>query len=77
MIGVQKKKKNLSDFNNDIFPRVEQGDFIVFKRGGNTGENMEPQDLVLGIVENTYIKGVYLGGQILLDNFNIIEQIDF
>jgi len=64
----------------DLFAKVRiivNGDFIVFKRGGDS-DNLEPTDYVMGIVEGIFINAVYLGGdRLLLESYNIINQIDF
>lgn len=54
------------------------GKLLVFKRLPNLNNSiLEPNDFVMGIVENTFINGTYRGGDILLVNFNIVNQIEF
>jgi hypothetical protein len=54
------------------------GAFIIFKRGTATPNQLEPTDLVMGIVENAFITGTYQGGDSSLrTSFTIINQIDF
>ena len=46
--------------------------------GWTTMGDLEPGDLVIGIVENTFIQGVYLGGNVTqLVSYNLINQIEF
>jgi len=53
------------------------GQLQIFKRD-NTALEIEPGDLVIGIVENTFIQGVYLGGNVTqLVSYNLINQIEF
>ncbi|PWA10984.1 hypothetical protein [Flavobacterium laiguense] len=54
------------------------GQLLIFKRLPNENNSiLEAGDLGIGIVENVFITGIYLGGDLLLLNFNIINQIDF
>ncbi len=56
---------------------VPSGEFIIFKRTPNH-DVLNPDDLVMGIVENQWIIGIYLGGDItLLSNFDIYPTIEF
>lgn len=55
------------------------GQLQIFKRPGNTNNSsLEVNDLVVGIVETAFIKGIYQGGDaLLLASYSIIDQLDF
>lgn len=55
------------------------GTFLIFKRNGNIDETkLEINDFAIGMVENQFIQGVYLGGlQTLLLSFDINNRIQF
>jgi hypothetical protein len=81
----------LSPFNNHLndsnahatlFAKTKiyaPGQLQVFKRTPNTNESLlEVNDLVVGIVQNAFIKGIYQGSDAsLLSSYIILEQIDF
>lgn len=55
---------------------IPYGVLVVHKKNGNVGTSMEVGDLAKGIIEDTYIEGWYLGGDItLIASFNtFVEQ---
>lgn len=55
------------------------GNLVVFKRNGNIDKTkLENPDFAIGMVENRFIQGVYIGGlQTLLASFDINNGIDF
>lgn len=58
---------------------IKSGKFVIFKRYFN-GDSSIPEygDVVMGIVEETFINAVYLGGDMnLLKNFDVITQTEF
>ncbi len=59
-------------------PYVE-GELLIFKRNGNQKLlELETNDLVYGVVEGIFIKGIYLGGNIaLLSSFDILSRDEF
>jgi hypothetical protein len=58
---------------------IKAGDLLIFKRAGNIDvKKLEINDFVEGIVENQFIRGVYLGGaKHLLTSFDIYDRIQF
>ena len=54
---------------------VPMNQFIVFKRGVTTPNELEPNDIVQGIINDIKFEGIYLGGDKMdLNNYDIIEQ---
>ena len=51
----------------------------VFKRMGNSDQTkIEVNDFAIGIVEEQFIKAVYLGGlSTLLSSFDVYDRIEF
>lgn len=57
---------------------IELQEFQIFKRIGTIIGTLEIGDFVKGVVQNTYIEALYLGGDAtLLTSFNIKRQIEF
>jgi hypothetical protein len=57
---------------------TKAGDLLIFKRAGNIdSKKLEINDFVIGIVEEQFIKGVYLGGAIILASFDVNDRIQF
>jgi hypothetical protein len=58
---------------------TKAGDLMIFKRAGNLDvTKLEINDFAIGIVEEQFIKGVYLGGFLdLLASFDIYDRIEF
>jgi hypothetical protein len=58
---------------------TKAGDLMIFKRAGNLDvTKLEINDFAIGIVEEQFIKGVYLGGSLdLLASFDIYDRIEF
>lgn len=56
----------------------QSGQLQIFKTGENTGLEIEAGDLITGIVENSFIQGVYISGDVTqLTSYNLINQIEF
>ena len=54
------------------------GQLQVFKREENTALEIEPGDFIIGIVENTFIQALYLGGDVTkLVSYKLMNQIEF
>ncbi|AUX17172.1 hypothetical protein [Flavobacterium columnare] len=55
------------------------GELQVFKFAGNTNNGaLEIGDFVVGIVGNQFIRGIYIGGDIVsLASFNVYDSIEF
>lgn len=54
------------------------GQLQIFKTGENTGLEIEAGDLITGIVQNSFIQGVYISGDVTqLTSYNLINQIEF
>jgi hypothetical protein len=57
---------------------IKASDLLIFKRAGNTDtKKLETNDFAVGIVEDQFIKGIYLGGAIALASFDIYDRIQF
>lgn len=58
---------------------TKAGDLMIFKRAGNIDiTKLEINDFAVGIVEDQFIRGVYLGGSTaLLASFDIYDRIQF
>ncbi|WP_158728642.1 hypothetical protein [Flavobacterium sp. I-STPA6A] len=55
---------------------TKTGDLMIFKREGNTdATKIEINDFAVGIVENQFIRGVYLGGTVVLASFEIYDRL--
>ncbi len=56
----------------------QSGQLQIFKTGENTGLEIEAGDLITGIVQNSFIQGVYISGDVTqLTSYNLINQIEF
>ena len=54
------------------------GQLQVFKREENTALEIEPGDFITGIVENTFIQALYLGGDVTkLVSYKLMNQLEF
>ncbi len=55
------------------------GEFQIFKRNGNTAEEVEENDLVIGFIsENEFIKATYVSGDTSdIASYNVIEKLEF
>jgi hypothetical protein len=58
---------------------TKSGDFLIFKRAGNVDlTKLEINDFVMGIVQEKFIRGVYLGGSLSEQiSFDVIDRIQF
>ena len=57
---------------------IKTGDLLIFKRAGNIDtKKLETNDFAVGIVEDQFIRGVYLGGAIALTSFDVYDRIQF
>ena len=57
---------------------TKAGDLMIFKRAGNIDtKKLETNDFAIGIVEEQFIRGVYLGGAIVLASFDVYDRIQF
>jgi hypothetical protein len=57
---------------------TKAGDLMIFKRAGNIDiTKLETNDFAVGIVEDQFIRGVYLGGAIALASFDVYDRIQF
>jgi hypothetical protein len=57
---------------------TKAGELLIFKRTGNIDtKKLEINDFVEGIVEDQFIRGVYLGGAIVLASFDVNDRIKF
>ena len=56
----------------------QSGQLQIFKTGENTGLEIEAGDFITGIVENSFIQGVYISGDVTqLTSYNLKNQIEF
>lgn len=57
---------------------IRSGKFVIFKRNSNGNDSIpEYGDFVMGIVQETFINAVYLGGDMTsLENFDVITQTE-
>ncbi|WP_281238166.1 hypothetical protein [Flavobacterium praedii] len=58
---------------------TKSGDFLIFKRAGNVDlTKLEINDFAMGIVEDQFIKGIYLGGSLSqLGSFDVYDRLQF
>lgn len=58
---------------------TKSGDFLIFKRAGNVDlTKLEINDFAMGIVEDQFIKGIYLGGSLSqLSSFDVYDRLQF
>lgn len=58
---------------------TKAGDLLIFKRAGNIDlTKLEINDFAVGIVEDQFIRGIYLGGSLSeLGSFDIYDRIQF
>jgi Leucine-rich repeat (LRR) protein len=54
---------------------IPKNSVLVFKRGTTTPDDIEPTDLVHGVIGDYEIEGIYLGGNFLdLESYDILEK---
>lgn len=58
---------------------TKSGDLLIFKRAGNIDlKKLEINDFAVGIIEEQFIRGVYLGGSLSeLGSFDVYDRIQF
>jgi hypothetical protein len=58
---------------------TKSGDLLIFKRAGNIDlTKLEINDFAMGIVEDQFIRGIYLGGSLLEQgSFDVYDRIQF
>jgi hypothetical protein len=58
---------------------TKAGDLLIFKRAGNIDtKKLEINDFAIGIIEEQFIRGIYLGGSIAtLASFDIYDRLQF
>jgi hypothetical protein len=58
---------------------TKAGNLLIFKRAGNIDtKKLEINDFAMGIVEDQFIKGIYLGGSLSeLGSFDVYDRIQF
>jgi len=58
---------------------TKSGDLLIFKRAGNIDlKKLEINDFAVGIVEDQFIRGIYLGGSTaFIASFDVYDRIQF
>lgn len=71
--------QNTFSCNPHVTEDKYKGRLQIFKRNGNTNlKELEPNDFVIGMVQNEFIKGIFLGGNDnLQSSYEITDKIEF